>query len=195
MNCTVSTELMRNLVGVDIASFEAQVEAAPRGSNGVMTVPFFNGERTPNLPNARGVVLGLDGRNTTQPNLFRSAIEGATYALRFGFDEMKALGVSAEEIVLTGGGTNSSTWRQVVADVFDAPVTVLKNNEGAAFGAALQALAMLEGDVVELPALVHEHMIRDDEHCADPRPSAVNFYNDTYNIYQQAVDKVAALYS
>lgn len=195
MNCTVSTELMRNLVGVDIASFEAQVEAAPRGSNGVMTVPFFNGERTPNLPNARGVVLGLDGRNTTQPNLFRSAIEGATYALRFGFDEMKALGVSAKEIVLTGGGTNSNTWRQVVADVFDAPVTVLKNNEGAAFGAALQALAMLEGDEVELSALVSEHLIRDDQRCVEPRPSAVNFYNDTYNKYQQAVDKVAALYS
>jgi xylulokinase len=194
MNCTVSTELMRNLAGVDIANFEAQVEAAPRGANGVMTVPFFNGERTPNLPNARGVILGLDGRNTTQPNLFRSAIEGATFALRFGFDEMKVLGMSANEIVLTGGGTNSNTWRQVVADVFDAPVTVLKNNEGAAFGAALQALAMLEGDVVDLPALVGEHLTSDDERCVEPRPSAVNFYNDLYVSYQQAVDKVAALY-
>lgn len=194
MNCTVSTELMRNLAGVDIANFEAQVEAAPRGANGVMTVPFFNGERTPNLPNARGVILGLDGRNMTRPNLFRSAIEGATFALRFGFDEMKVLGVSANEIVLTGGGTNSNTWRQVVADVFDAPVTVLKNNEGAAFGAALQALAMLEGDVVELPALVGEHLTSDDERCVEPRPSAVNFYNDLYVSYQQAVDKVVALY-
>jgi xylulokinase len=195
MNCTVSTELMRNLVGVDIASFEAQVDAAPRGSNGVMTVPFFNGERTPNLPNARGVILGLDGRNATQPNLFRSAIEGATFALRFGYDEMNALGVSANEIVLTGGGANSDTWRQVVADVFDAPVTVLKNNEGAAFGAALQALAMLEGDEAQLPALVGEHLAIDDERCVEPRPSAVNFYNEFYEKYQQAVDKVAALYS
>ena len=195
MNCTVSTELMRNLVGVDIASFEAQVEAAPRGSNGIMTVPFFNGERTPNLPNARGVVLGLDSRNTTQSNLFRSAIEGATYALRFGFDEMDELGISAAEIVLTGGGVNSDTWRQVVADVFNAPVTVLKNNEGAAFGAALQALAMLEGDDVDLRALVNEHLARDEERCRAPRPSAVNFYNETYNEYQQAVEKIAGLYS
>ena len=195
MNCTVSTELMRNLVGVDIAQFEAQVEAAPRGSNGVMTVPFFNGERTPNLPNAKGVVLGLDGRNTTQPNLFRSAIEGATYALRFGFDEMGEMGVSASEIVLTGGGVNSDTWRQVVADVFNAPVTVLKNNEGAAFGAALQALAMLNGKDTDLSALTREHLVKDDARCLDPRPSAVNFYNDSYNEYQRAVEKVAALYS
>lgn len=195
MNCTVSTELMRNLVGVDLAKFEAQVEAAPHGSNGVITVPFFNGERTPNLPNARGVVLGLDARNTTQPNLLRSAIEGATYALRFGFDEMGALGMSASEIVLTGGGVNSATWRQVVADVFNAPVTVLKNNEGAAFGAALQALAMLEGDDVDLAALTQAHLLKDEARCVEPRPSAVNFYNETYNDYQRAVEKVAALYS
>jgi xylulokinase len=195
MNCTVSTELMRNLLGVDIAGFEAQVEAAPRGSNGVMTVPFFNGERTPNLPDARGVVLGLDSRNTTPSNLFRSALEGATYALRFGFDEMGALGISAAEIVLTGGGVNSDTWRQVVADVFNTPVTVLRNNEGAAFGAALQALAMLEGQTADLHELTNEHLARDTARCRDPRPSAVNFYNETYNEYQLAVEKVAALYS
>ena len=194
MNCTVSTELMRGLVGADIESFEAQVEAAPRGSNGVMTVPFFNGERTPNLPDARGVVLGLDSRNTTQPNLFRSAIEGATYALRFGFDEMKALGLNAEEIVLTGGGVNSDTWRQVVADVFDAPVTVLKNNEGAAFGAALQALAMIAGDDVDLGELTRKHLAKDESRCCEPRPSAVNFYNESYSDYQRAVASVAALY-
>ena len=194
MNCTVSTELMRKLVGVDIASFEAQVESAPRGSSGVMTVPFFTGERTPNLPDARGVVMGLDSRNTTQPNLFRSAIEGATFALRFGFDEMSALGISATEIVLTGGGVNSNTWRQVVADVFGTPVTVLKNDEGAAFGAALQALAMLDGDNVDLCALTSEHLARDEARCCDPQPSAVTFYRDMYTEYQQAVATVAALY-
>ncbi len=195
MNCTVSTELIRNLVGVDISNFETQVESAPRGSSGVMTVPFFNGERTPNLPNSRGVILGLDGRNATQANLFRSAMEGATYALRFGFDEMKSLGVNAREIVLTGGGANSRTWRQVVADVLDAPVTVLTNNEGAAFGAALQALAILENNDVELPILVAGHLDKDDGRCVEPHPSGVNFYNETYSRYQQAVDKVAALYS
>ena len=159
-----------------------------------MTVPFFNGERTPNLPNAKGVVLGLDGRNANPSNLLRSAIEGATYALRFGFDEMKALGISANEIVLTGGGTNSATWRQVVADVFDAPVTVLKNNEGAALGAALQGLAMLEGDTVDFPSLVSKNLERSEEHCAEPRSPAVNFYNDSYGEYQQAVERIAQLY-
>lgn len=195
MNCTVSTELMRNLIGADIASFEAQIKAAPRGSNGVMTVPFFNGERTPNLPNSKGVVLGLDSGNTEPSNLLRSSVEGATYALRFGFEQMRALGISADEIVLTGGGANSETWRQIVADVFNIPVTVLKNNEGAAFGAALQALAMLNGKQTDFSKLTREHLDRDETRCCDPRPSVADFYNESYDAYQIAVEKVAALYS
>ena len=195
MNCTVSTELMRNLVGSDIAGFEAQVSTAPRGANGVLTIPFFNGERTPNLPDAKGCVIGLDSRNTRSENLLRSAVEGATFALRFGFDELAHLGISAEEIVLTGGGVNSDTWRQIVADICNAPVTVLKNVEGAAFGAALQALALVEEEGEDFIDLVTRHLDRDNERCCEPRPSAVNFYNDTYNEYQRAVDKIAALYS
>jgi len=195
MNCTVSTELMRKLVSADIASFEAQVSSAPRGSNGVITVPFFNGERTPNLPNAKGCVMGLDSRNTRSENLLRSAVEGATFALRFGFDELSELGVSADEIVLTGGGVNSDTWRQIVADTCNAPVTVLMNSEGAAFGAALQAFAMLDGQTEDLRELLNQHLDRDAARCCEPQQTAVNFYNDTYNEYQRAVEKVTALYS
>ncbi len=194
MNCTVSTELMRNLLGTDIAGFEAQLELSQRGADGVLTVPYFNGERTPNLPNARGCVLGLNARNTRPENLLRSAVEGATFALRFGIDELADLGVSAKEIVLTGGGVNSATWRQVVADVCAAPVKVLTNTEGAAFGAALQALAMLEGAGTRLADIVAEHLEPDTGKCCDPRPSAVNFYNDAYGSYRTAADKVAELY-
>ena len=195
MNCTVTTELMRDLLDTDLASFEAQLAASQRGANGVITVPFFNGERTPNLPDAKGCILGLDSRNTNSENLLRSAVEGATFALRFGIDELATLGIDAEEIVLTGGGANSATWRQVVADVCNAPVTVLKQEEGAAFGAALQALAMLDGPDTDMSELCDAHLDSDAERSVEPRPSAVNFYIDTYNEYQRAVDKVAALYS
>ena len=195
MNCTVSTELMRNLLNADIASFEAQLALSQRGANGVITVPFFNGERTPNLPDAKGCILGLDSRNTRPENILRSAVEGATFALRFGFNELSTLGISPNEIVLTGGGVNSDTWRQVVADVCNAPVTVLKNGEGAAFGSALQALAMLSGESDDIGTVIAEHLARDRARCCEPRPSAVNFYNENYQQYEQAVEKVAALYS
>ena len=194
MNCTASTELMRSLLGADIASFEAQVSAAGRGAGGVLTIPFFNGERTPNLPEAKGSVLGLDSRNASPENLLRSALEGATFALRFGIDELSELGIDAEQIVLTGGGANSPTWRQVVADICNTPVVMHRQEEGAAFGAALQALAMLDDAGDELPALVLEHLERDDSRSVEPRAAAVSFYADTYSRYQHAVDQVAALY-
>jgi xylulokinase len=192
MNCTVSTELMRNLLNADIASFEAQLAKSNRGANGVITVPFFNGERTPNLPNAKGCILGLDSHNTRPENMLRSAVEGATFSLRFGFDELSKLGISADKIVLTGGGANSDTWRQVVADICNAPVTVLKNNEGAAFGAALQALAMHQD--VDIETVVAEHLAQDDARSCVPHPSAVDIYEATYKQYMHAVDQVAALY-
>ena len=92
MNCTVSTELMRNLFATDIRNFEAQISSAPPGSNGVLTVPFFNGERTPNLPNAKGCVVGLDSRNTNSENLLRSSVEGRNIRTALWLGEIVPIG-------------------------------------------------------------------------------------------------------
>ena len=194
MNCTVGTELVRRMLGIDIASLEAQLAAARRGAGGIVTVPFFNGERTPDLPQAKACITGLDTRNARPENLLRSVVEGATFALRHGLDRLIELGIDAEEVVLTGGGAKSGTWRQIVADVCNAPVTVLKNEEGAAFGAALQALAMLEGENADIRDVAKQHLQRDTEQCCDPDPSSSSFYSDAYGKYQNAVLQVAALY-
>jgi xylulokinase len=195
MNCTVSTELMRGMLGSDIQDFESRVGRSPRGAGGVITLPFFNGERTPNLPRAKACILGLDSQNSHPDNLLRSALEGATFALRYGVDRLRDLGIDASEILLTGGGMGSATWRQVVADVCNAPVTVLKQDEGAAFGAALQALSVLDGSCGEsLPALTEEHLSRNDALCCEPDASCVNFYNAAYHQYQEAVRAVSPLY-
>ncbi len=194
MNCTVGTELVRQMLGVDIATLEVQLAAAERGAGGVITVPFFNGERTPNLPQAKACIMGLDTRNTRQENLLRSVVEGATFALRHGLQRLIDLGIDAEEVVVTGGGAKSGAWRQIVADVCNAPVTVLKNEEGAAFGAALQALAMLEGDGADIRDVTKHHLQRDTRQCCDPDPSNSSFYSEAYGNYQDAVLQVAALY-
>lgn len=194
MNCTVSTELMRGLLGADISSFEAQISSAGRGAEGVITLPFFNGERTPNLPNAKGCIIGLTGQNTKSENLLRSAVEGATFALKFGIDELANLGVEARDIVVTGGGAKSVQWRQLVADICAAPVSVLNQDEGAAFGAALQALQLVEtGATIE--ELVDAHLTRDEDRCCEPRQGAVTSYRDIYQEYQRAVAAIAGLYS
>ena len=194
MNCTVTTELMRNLLGVDIATFEAQISSAGRGAEGVITLPFFNGERTPDLPNAKGCIVGLNSQNTKPENILRSAVEGATFALKFGIDELAKLGVEANEIVVTGGGANSAKWRQLVADICAAPVIVLEQDEGAAFGAALQALQVVEPGI-SIEELVDTHLTKDESRCCEPRSAAVNNYKDIYEDYQRAVDAVAGMYA
>ena len=194
MNCTVTTELMRGLLGADIAAFETAVSRSPRGADGVITLPFFNGERTPNLPNAKACIVGLDSHNTKRENLQRSAMEGATFALRFGVDRMCDLGIDAQEILLTGGGAGSATWRQVVADVCNAPVTVLRQDEGAGFGAALQALAALDKEP-DMQALADRHLAPNEALCCEPDNSAVNFYNEAYAKYQESVEAITPLYT
>jgi xylulokinase len=194
MNCTVTTELMRRLLGADIGTFEESIASAARGAEGVFTLPFFNGERTPNLPNARGCIVGLSGHNTSPANLLRSAVEGATFALKFGIDELANLGVEARAIVVTGGGSKSATWRQIVADICATPVVVLEQDEGAALGAALQALQLVEPGTA-IGDLVDAHTSRDEGRCCEPNATAVRFYSDAYREYQRAVDAAAALYA
>lgn len=198
MNCTVGTELMRNLLGSDLADFEREISRAPIGANGVITLPFFNGERTPDLPDAKGCVLGLDTQNCTRGNLLRSAVEGATFGLRFGVEAFRRMGLQIDMIRLTGGGAGSPTWRQMVADICQAPVAALAHDEGAAFGAALQALWALQcsaGNSCDITDLVDHHVNEDAaRHCA-PNPSAVAQYNDIYIEYQRAVAAVTPYYT
>jgi xylulokinase len=112
--------------------------------------------------------------------------------LRFGLSELTRLGIRATKIVLTGGGANSPGWRQMIADVCNTPVTVLKTEEGAALGAALQALEMLGGgDIVSLTA---DHLEKDVEGCCQPEAGAVQSYEEIYGKYQRAVTRVADYY-
>jgi len=193
MNCTVTTELMRNLLGANLDHFEARIGSALPGSGGVITVPFFEGERTPNLPNARGGVLGLNSRNMQPDNLLRSAVEGATFALKYGIDELSNLGVSAEEIVLTGGGQRSAAWRQMVADVCNTPVTIYHEDEGAALGAAIQALQLIEPGE-HIAVLADATLSRNDRASCVPVNEAVETYNEAYQRYRKAAATVSTLY-
>lgn len=192
MNCTVSTELTRRLFAADIDVFEAQVSAAGQGAGGILTLPFFNGERTPNLPRGKGCFVGIDSQNATPENFLRSAMEGATFALRFGIEELENLGIESNEIVLTGGGANSRTWRQLVADVCAKRVVVLEQEEGAAFGAALQALGLLSKNPLE--SFVHEHLAENVELACEPNIDAVSFYKHAFRSYRAAVDSISPLY-
>lgn len=140
MNVTVATEQIRALLGLDIEDFNRCVEKAPPGANGLILFPFFNGERTPDLPMAKASLIGMTPMNFTSENLSRAGMEGATLGLRYGLSVMERNGIHAEEIRLVGGGAKSRVWRQMVADIFAVPVVSPMETEAGALGAALQAM-------------------------------------------------------
>ena len=197
MNCTSATELIRKPLNIALADFDTSIASVSAGADGLLALPFFNGERTPNLPNAKGSLLGLDATNCSKGHLLRATVEGATFGLKFGIDELAALGLSADEIVLTGGGANSRVWQQIVADITGLPVTRLTQDEGAGFGAALQALWTLERQSdsgVPIGDIAAAHIARDDSQGAEPNSDNMNIYAGAYQNYQRALAQIAPLY-
>lgn len=139
MNVTVATEMVRNDFGMTHEAFEKTAAGAPAGSDGLLLLPYLEGERTPNVPSGTGVFFGVAPRTFTAPHFARAAMEGVTLGMNYGLRRLAQLGVRPAQIRATGGGANSRLWRQIMADIFNAEVVTLKVGEGAAYGAALQA--------------------------------------------------------
>lgn len=145
MNLTLVTEHVRNLFSWDFPALDAALESVPVGADGLLMLPYFAGERTPNLPHGTGVLHGLTISNFTPAHLARAASEAVTLGLGYGLSRFRELGVQPSEIRLTGGGSNSRVWRGICADVFGVPVVCLRSGEGAGLGAAIQAGWAFEG--------------------------------------------------
>lgn len=138
-NCTNATEAVKNLLKINNNELEQLASRGEPGSDGMLLLPFFGGERTPNLPGAKGALVGLDIVNFSRERLARAAIEAPTLGLAFGMQRFRELGVDTKEVRLTGGGSKSKLWRRICASSFGAPVVTLQIEEGAALGAAICA--------------------------------------------------------
>lgn len=155
MNVTVLTEQMRDLFSWDLPALESHIRAVPVGADGLIFLPYLNGERTPNLPGGTGVLFGMRTGNTTPSHLARAAVEGVTVGLAYGLQRFRELGVNPSEIRLTGGGSKSPAWRQVVADVFGVPTVTLQTAEGAGLGAAIQAAQVVASEAGSSEPISH----------------------------------------
>ncbi|MDR2601642.1 MAG: xylulokinase [Spirochaetaceae bacterium] len=197
MNCTVASEETRSLFGLGVKEFDAEAEKAPIGCGGVVFLPFFNGERTPNLPNGRAGINGISAANCARSNIARAALESAVFGMRCGIDAFRALGFAPREIRITGGGGKSPIWRQMAADVMNLPVKRPENDESGALGAAIQALWCLlkiKGEPVSIAKLCSEHVsIRTDE-CALPNTASVKAYEKAYGEYKKYLEALSPLF-
>lgn len=115
------------------------------GADGLVLVPYLEGERTPNRPLSTGAVHGLTLRTATRAHLARAAVEGMLCALADGLDALVAQGTVVNRVILVGGGARSEAVRRIAPEVFGHPVLVPAPGEYVADGAARQAAWVLAG--------------------------------------------------
>lgn len=160
------------MLRVDHAELSRLALSAPPGSQGLVLVPYLEGERTPNRPNATGALHGLRVANAVPANLARAAVEGLLCALADGLAHLTAHGVIARRILLTGGGARSRALREIAPAVFGVPVLAPAPAEYVALGAARQAAWALRGS----PRPPTWKPPRTDEYTADPVPAVLDRY-------------------
>ena len=134
------------MLRVDHAELSRLALAAPPGSDGLVLVPYLQGERTPNRPDATGAVHGLTLRTSTPQHLARAAIEGLLCGLADGVEALVGQGVEIRRIILVGGGARSEALRRIAPTILGHPVLAPPPGEYVADGAALQAAWTLRGD-------------------------------------------------
>ncbi len=181
MNVTLVTEQFRRLFNWDLAGLEAAVAGAPAGAGGLTLLPYFDGERTPNLPRGTGVLTGLNRTTLTPGGLARAAMEGVTLNMNYGLRRLTALGMKPREIRVTGGGARSAVWRQLMADIFGVPVVAMVEDEGAALGGALQAawcVALRDGRKAKLTDFTATTVALDERTRCTPQSANRALYRD-----------------
>jgi xylulokinase len=133
------------LLGTDLAGLDRLALAAAPGAGGLTLLPYLDGERSPNLPDATGTIGGLTRSNATPANLARAAVEGMLANLVAGVAAVRRLGLPVERVVLIGGASASAAVRAVAPSLFGVPVAIPEPGEYVGLGAARQAAWTLAG--------------------------------------------------
>lgn len=132
-------------LGTDVHGLDSLAMQAPPGAEGLTLLPYLDGERTPNLPEATGTLSGLTRSNLSPQNIARAYVEGMLANLAECVDGLRELGVRVDRILLIGGASAAQSVRDVASRLFGAPVAVPAAGEYVALGAARQAAWALHG--------------------------------------------------
>ena len=156
-----------------------EASGVPPGSEGLVVLPYFSGERTPiNDPRARGVIFGLTLAHS-RAHIFRAILEGISYGIQHHVDIMNRIGARPTEIVTVGGGTRSPLWLQSVSDVTQLAQKVPAVTTGAAYGDAF-----LAGYGVGLFDSYNDiNAWLRDIRTVEPNPANAGLYQQYYDIY------------
>lgn len=145
LNAARVLDATAELLGLDQPQLAAAALSAPAGAGGCVLLPYLDGERTPNLPDATGTLFGLTRETLTPAMIARAAVEGMLCGLADAVDALIAQGVAVERILLIGGAAASPAVQEVARTVVNVPVIVPPAAEYVADGAARQAAWAVSG--------------------------------------------------
>ncbi|ANF98281.1 xylulokinase [Paenibacillus bovis] len=187
-----SLEWFRSTFGKEL-SFEALlsgVDEITAGADGLLFTPYIVGERTPH-PDAdiRGSFIGMDASHRL-PHFARAVLEGITFSLRESIDILRESGKQITEVISIGGGARNETWLQMQADIFNARVVRLENEQGPAMGAAM--LAAYGSGWFDSLADCAAAFLRTSK-SYEPDPDRAEQYNQLFVIYQEIYNQTADL--
>lgn len=186
MNATNVTSGAAHMLGRDIGFVSEALEATAPGAGGISVLPFLNGERTPDLPTARGSIHGLSAVNMTPENLMRAMVEGVTFGVLAGL--RRILGErTPERVFMIGGGARSQPWRQAVADMTGAEIVVPIGDEAGCLGAAIQSIwahGRATGAGEEITAIADRCVGLDTDKTTTPNAERRAGYDEAFGLYR-----------
>ncbi len=178
-------------MGPSYGELDSEAAFSPAGSDGLVYLPYLQGERTPHLdPYARGTFVGLTAHHG-RGHIARAVMEGVAMSLLDCLALMQKMGVSPSEVRLTGGGARSSVWAAIVADVLDKKVVLLEADEGPAYGAAL--LAAVGAGVFDSVSTACASCVRTSATVL-PEPARAAVYRRIYPVFQELYARLASVF-
>jgi xylulokinase len=177
----------QSLVG-GAALSELDAQAAERAPAALLCLPYFLGEKSPlNDPALRGAFLGLELRHTVA-DLYRAVLEAIAYGFRHNAEVMAAAGIPLERALVTNGGSKSTLWKQIHADVLNTELFPVRDHPGASLGAAI--LAGVGVDALSIDDT--GRFLRLDEPFT-PDPAMVSIYDESYDLWRHAGSVLAPI--
>lgn len=171
--------LQRLSGGTPLDQLDREAEAIAAGSEGVVCLPYFLGEKSPlHDPDQRGAFVGLN-LSHGMAHLYRAALEAVAFGFRHHIDVFADLGVDIKEVRVTNGGSRSTLWKSIIADVLDRPLVPVTDHPGASLGAAMAAAVGTEA----APWMAVSGLVRTGDPI-EPRAANQARYDSLYEIYR-----------
>jgi xylulokinase len=192
MNATNVVTKTLHAVGKTVNDLDGALLATRPGADGMSFLPFLNGERTPDLPRARGSLVGISSNNFTNENLIRAAVEGVSFGILAGLDRILD-GRTPDVIYVIGGGSRSKEWRQLLADATGATIQMPLEEEAGSLGAAMQAMYAFhhaKGAPITLSEIADRCVVVSREDKQIPHANLREEYRRAMDRYQNALQEL-----